>query len=218
MASCCTSTAQCDGTNRFFTRWSKKYAKDYKKKGLAKEQRLLLEGVRAVPVRNATILDIGCGVGALHHALLKEGAARSVGVDAAEGMVEQAKLMAEQLGVQDRTEYHHADFLAIAASLEESDITLMDKVVCCDERLDELIDASSQKTRRVLGLTHPKNSFFIRVAFKMQIAFAKLFRWKFHPYWHDWARMQKEILQKRFTLKYESSTLVWTILVFQRCE
>ncbi len=216
MSGCCSSTAQCEGTNRFFSRWSKKYARDYRKKGLAKEQRMLLEGLRAVPLRHAIILDIGCGVGALHHALLKEGAARSVGVDAAEGMVVQAKLMAEQVGVQDRTEYHHADFLVIESLLPQGDITILDKVVCCDGRLDELVDAATRKTGRVLGLTHPRNNLLVRAAFKIQIALAKLFRWKFHPYWHDWVEMKRKILQRGFDLKYESSTFVWNVLVFQR--
>ena len=94
--SCCTSNS-CSGTNIFFSRWSKSFAKRFRKKGLEKVQRYLLEGIRLEPVKDRHILDIGCGVGALHLTLLQEGAILATGIEAAEGMLEKAKEFQKKL-------------------------------------------------------------------------------------------------------------------------
>ena len=214
--SCCTTLQPHEGTNRFFSRWSKKYAKNYKKKGLAKEQRFLLEGIKQEPVHSRTVLDIGCGVGALHHTLLREGAARSVGVDIADGMVRQAEQFARQFNLQDRAEYRVGDFVQLAGTIDQSDVTMLDKVVCCYGNLEELIDASTEKTRHILALTHPKENLLMRVAFKTQIALAKLLRWKFRPFWHDWVVMKASIIARGFEPIYENSTIAWQVVVFRR--
>ncbi|MEX0737534.1 MAG: methyltransferase domain-containing protein [Bacteroidota bacterium] len=214
--SCCTTSQPHEGTNRFFSRWSKRYAKDYKKKGLAKEQRFLLEGIKKEPIRSRTILDIGCGVGALHHTLLREGAARSVGIDIADGMVRQAEEFAKQFNLQDRAEYRTGDFVLLSDTIGESDVTVLDKVVCCYDNLEELLETSTGKTRLIFALTHPKENLLMRVAFKTQIALAKLFRWKFHPYWHDWVVMKAAIIARGFEPMYENSTIAWQVLVFRR--
>lgn len=214
--SCCSTPQPHEGTNRFFTRWSKKYAKQYKKRGLAKEQRFLLEGIKKEPIQSRTILDIGCGVGALHHVLLREGAARSIGVDIADGMVRQAEQFSREFNLQDRTEYRTGDFVRLADSIGESDVTMLDKVVCCYENLEGLLETSTKKTRHILALTHPRENLLLKVVFQTQIALAKLFRWKFRPFWHDWVVMKASIIARGFEPIYENSTIAWQVVVFRR--
>ena len=212
---CCTSDS-CGGTNAFFSRWSKKYAKRFNKNGLEKVQRLLLEGIKRESVREKDILDIGCGVGSLHITLLREGAACATGIDVAEGMLEKAKELSSGFGLHERVSYRHGDFVELADSLPDADITILDKVVCCYGDLDRLLEKSVGKTKRIYGLTHPKNSFLVGGMFKLQIAILKLFRSKFHPFWHDWDLMHQKITQRGFRLLYEKPTLVWNVAVFQR--
>ena len=106
---CCTSP-QCSGTNDFFSKWARRYAKRFRKKGLEKVQRLLLDGIRKETVREKNILDIGCGVGSLHLTLLQEGAAGAMGIDVAEGMLEKAREFSSTLGLQEKVSYRHYDF------------------------------------------------------------------------------------------------------------
>jgi len=213
--SCCTSNS-CSGTNIFFSRWSKSFAKRFRKKGLEKVQRYLLEGIRLEPVKDRHILDIGCGVGALHLTLLQEGAILATGIEAAEGMLEKAKEFSLSFGLQEKISYHLGDFVSLADTLPDAEITVMDKVVCCYENLDQLIETSTKKTKRMYGLTHPRNNILIGSMFRFQIAILKLFRFKFHPFWHDWDLMHKEINRQGFRLLYQKSTFVWNVAVFQR--
>lgn len=212
----CCSSESCQGTNKFFSRWSKTYAKRFKRKGLEKVQRYLLESIQQGPLSTKEILDIGCGVGSLHLTLLREGAAMATGVDISEGMLDHAKKLAAEMGFQEKTRYVLGDFVEKASEIPEGDITLLDKVVCCYENLDALIEASTARTRSLYGLTHPRNNFLMKGVFKTQIFFSKLFRTKFRPFWHDWARMREMVIARGFRPVFERPTIAWQIMVFQR--
>ena len=167
MAGCCTRS--CEGTDRFFSRFAHRYEKAFRKKGLEKIQRLLLDGVRRARNGSSTILDIGCGVGALHLTLLREGAQQAVGIDASEKMIASARTLARELGFAEHTQYLYGDFVALSESVDESDITLLDKVVCCYEDLESLLHSSINKTRSVYALTFPRNTRLVKVGFWIQI-------------------------------------------------
>lgn len=216
MSQHCCGPGKYEGTNAFFSRMSKTYERRFRRKGLEKVQRYLLEGVRMEPVGSKEILDIGCGVGALHLTLLAEGAVSATGVDLSEGMLQQARASAERLGYAGKTRYVFGDFVDEAGTLPDADITLMDKVVCCYENADALVDRAAAKSRRVVAISHPKESFPIRFSFRVQIFLAALFRFRFHPFWHDWQKLCDRLRSAGFEQIYENSTIVWSVVVFRR--
>ncbi|HEY6951140.1 MAG TPA: methyltransferase domain-containing protein [Bacteroidota bacterium] len=216
MACICPTNAFQEGANSFFSRYSGVYARRFRRHGLERMQKLLLRGIPPETVRDSEILDIGCGVGALHLTLLKEGAARAVGVDMSEGMIETAKQFSVDLGVESRAEYVIGDFVEVADSIRKSDVTLLDKSVCCYEDIDTLVRSSTAKTKAIYALSHPRQNLFMELAFKGHIFFAKLFRWKFHPFWHDWRKMREDIRKLGFALVYSNATPMWQVLVFKR--
>jgi 2-polyprenyl-3-methyl-5-hydroxy-6-metoxy-1,4-benzoquinol methylase len=216
MASCCSPGSPCNGTNTFFTRWSRYYAKRFRAGGLEPVQKYLLDGIGTEPVTGRSVLDIGCGVGSLHLTLLQRGAATSVGVDLSEGMLREARSFADTLGLSQRTEYLNGDFAVLAPTIPESDITVLDKVVCCYEDLHALVTSSTCKTKRLYALSHPKENIIMKSLFKGHKTLAGIFGWSFHPFWHNWDEMKSLIVSQGFTLTYERSTLAWQVLVFRR--
>ncbi len=216
MTSCCSPGGGCCGTNAFFTRWSRYYARRYRSGGLEPVQKYLLDGIATQPIAGSTVLDIGCGVGSLHLSLLQRGAATSVGIDLSEGMLKEARKFADKLGLSERTEYINGDFAALASSIPESDITVLDKVVCCYEDLRALVTSSTAKTKLVYALSHPKENMLMRGLFKGHTALARMFGWSFHPFWHNWAEMKSLIHSQGFVLAYTRSTVAWQVLVFRR--
>ena len=46
-----------------------------------------MAGLEQVGYREATVLDIGCGVGPIHQSMLEQGASEAVGVDLAPGRI-----------------------------------------------------------------------------------------------------------------------------------
>jgi 2-polyprenyl-3-methyl-5-hydroxy-6-metoxy-1,4-benzoquinol methylase len=192
------------------------YAKRFRTGGLEPVQKYLLEGIRKQPTRGNTVLDIGCGVGSLHLTLLKEGAEQAIGVDMSEGMLREAKRFAETSGVAGRVHYVVGDFVQLSSSIPAGDITVLDKVVCCYENVQGLINAATAKTKSTFALSHPKENLLMKMLFKGHLTLAKMFRWSFHPFWHNWDEMASLIQARGFRLMYENSTISWHVLVYTR--
>jgi len=216
MACACGISPRMAGTGSFFSRSAGYYARKNRLFGLEKIQRNLLEGLRGAIPPTATILDIGCGIGALHLELLERGAVSAVAVDVSEGMIAEAKKAAHARGVEDRIRYINGDLADMQVAIDPADVTLMDKVVCCYEDLPRLLSKAMASTHTVLALTHPRNRAVVRWAFGLQKFLARVFHARFHALWHDWDQMREQILQGGFTQLYERSTLSWTALVFRR--
>ena len=64
MPPCCTPSHSREGTNRFFSRQAKGFAKRFRKKGLAGEQRLLEEGILKSAPGGSSILELVAESGA----------------------------------------------------------------------------------------------------------------------------------------------------------
>lgn len=216
MSSCCNSLGTYEPTNKYFSRLSKRYAKSFRKSRLEKTQRYLLEGVRKEPVASKEILDIGCGVGALHMSLLREGAGAATGVEISEGMLQQAKKLAEESHLEGKTRYVLGDFVEESETMKEADITFLDKVVCCYKDYAAIIERSTAKTKTIYALSHPKNTLLMESMFKLQIFILKLSRGSFYPFWHDWNEVHRIILGEGFQLIYSNSTIAWQVLVYKR--
>lgn len=216
MNCCCSTPPVIRSTEKFFNKAARYYAKRYLKKGLEKEQRFLFDGITQTGPAGKSILDIGCGVGQIHFELLKRGAASAHGFDIAAGQLESARKFATQLNFADRVAYTQGDFLAVADSAREADITILDKVVCCYADPAALVDASLAKTRAVYALTLPRPLAVIRAYTAVLTLFAKLFGGLFHPYWHDWGKLVERIERAGFRVAYHDHTFVWDAYVFTR--
>lgn len=83
---CC--NAQTAATQRFFSKLAGLSRWRYRLLGPEKSQRQLLAALEEAGVDDATLLEIGCGVGYLHQRLLKTHAAASaIGIDLSERML-----------------------------------------------------------------------------------------------------------------------------------
>lgn len=80
----------------------------YLRKSMLIRFRRTVEGCR--PISGRTCLDVGCGPGHYGIALARLGAARVLGIDFAEGMLERARRNAEAAGQQKICEFAAADF------------------------------------------------------------------------------------------------------------
>ena len=121
-----------NGLNKIFNKSkAARESRSYLKKGLGKRARMLAESLRSLGLSEATLLEIGCGVGALHLELLKQGAGRAIGVDVSSSYVEAATSLAQSLGFQDSAEYHLGNFVDREGDFPSADIVVLDRVLCC---------------------------------------------------------------------------------------
>ena len=211
MTCCC-----LESTNEFFNTQARRLEKQFKKKGLRKEQKHLVEGIRRSGMNDTEILEIGCGVGGLHLSLLKDGAAQATGFDISERMIATARTLAAEMGLQERTQYWQGDFVTMHEKAPMADVTVLDKVICCYENASALISRSTAKTRRIYAVCYPCQNGLVRFIFRNAKYLLKLFRQTFHPYYHEPQQIQNWIVENGFEKVYEKETVVWLVQVFCR--
>src|SRR3972149_5220101 len=86
------SCAQCQGIERMFDRRAaERELRQYRAAGPGGTTRLLIDALKAEGVAGLTLLDIGGGVGAIQHELLRAGGRRATAVDASSADLDAAR-------------------------------------------------------------------------------------------------------------------------------
>jgi len=201
---------------RFFSLFARSYRRRFSKKGFESSQLQLLEGLSQAGYDNATLLEIGSGVGYLHQTLLERGAKSAVGIDLAADMLKEAKDWADEKGLAERTEYLQGDFIALLDQVTPAEITLLDKVVCCYPFAKLLLNSSTAKTKRVIALTYPRKRWFIKLVTEVVAVGLKIFGSDFRPYVHEPDDIERWICEAGFTKIDQQQTVIWLTQVYQK--
>lgn len=209
---CCTT----DGTDRIFSAQARRYARKFRRKGLDRAQREILRALAVVGVENRSILEVGCGVGGLHLNLLKSGARTALGVDLSTGMIEEAKKLAREFGVIERASYWQGDLVVSNGAIPQSDIVILDKVLCCYADPRALIEISAGKAGMLYAVSYPRNAWLATIGFTISQWIGTLFRWSFHPYYHKPAWLDELVKQQGLQEIAAGTTPIWQIRLFGR--
>lgn len=212
--SCCCPHSRSG--SRLFSRYARRYRRRFEKKGLEASERQLVEGIERAGFANASLLEIGSGVGYLHQYLLQHGAATAVGVDLSPRMVEEAEALARKNGLAERTRYRVGDFIEQADSFEPADVVILDKVICCYPDAERMVKTSVARARRVYAYTIPRDRWYTRLFITIGALLLRLVRSSFRSYVHRPERIEAWVSAAGFTNRYENQTLVWLTRVYAR--
>jgi SAM-dependent methyltransferase len=158
--------------------------RDYRRNGPRGWTSRLIEALSAGGVEGLTVLEIGAGVGAVHHALLEAGAEAAVDVDASGPYLQAAQREAERRGWADRVRYHKGDAVLLAGAIEPADLVALDRVVCCYPDMAALVGLAASRTRRRLGIVLPRDDAWIRAGVALSNAWAAVRRDPFRVHVH----------------------------------
>jgi Methyltransferase domain len=142
----------------------------YREKGPIASTQALIDALKAEGVEDATLLDIGGGIGAIQHELLAAGAARATSVDASAAYLEAARKESSRRGLDSRVTYRHGDFVEFAESIPAADIVTLDRVINVYPDWERLVELSAARTQRLYGLVYPRETPMVRlVIFAMNL-------------------------------------------------
>ena len=130
----------------------------YRAKGPRAWTRSLIEAIRAEGVEGATLLDIGGGIGAIHHELLGAGVSHATCVEASAAYLEAARDETKLRGDTARVTFMLGDFVDVAESVPPADIVTLDRVVNTYPDAQRLIELSANHAQRLYGLVLPRNT------------------------------------------------------------
>jgi magnesium-protoporphyrin O-methyltransferase len=167
-------------------------------------------------LKNARLLDIGGGVGAIHHELLGIVADEATHVDASSAYLKEAKNEAARRGHSDQVRFIHADFTDVASELPTADIVTLDRVVCCYPDFRRLLKSAAEHSQRALAFTYPREIWYLRIALRLMNFFQRLRRDPFRVFLHPVAEMDALLKREGFQRVTQRRLFVWEMALYQR--
>ncbi|MDA4120739.1 MAG: methyltransferase domain-containing protein [Thaumarchaeota archaeon] len=204
-----------EGISCCFDDESKQMLKDYRKEGLDDTSTVVSNALSSRDLAGSSILELGCGIGALSLELLKKGAGSVHGIDLSPAMVELARSLAAEAGVSQKASFERGD--GAVANLPRSDVVILDKVVCCYPDVVALVDNSSSAARRYYVFSLPNDrrvvTRFLRFFVPLQAIFSR--RNPFRFFIHSTSQIEEKLKAKGFTPVFESAVgWIWSVFIF----
>jgi 2-polyprenyl-3-methyl-5-hydroxy-6-metoxy-1,4-benzoquinol methylase len=190
--------------------------RNYRRRGPMKQTKLILEAIRSLGLRNANLLDIGGGIGAIHHELLGDVARQATHVDASSRYLKEAKAEASRRGHSDRVNFIHADFTDVANELPQADIVTLDRVVCCYPDFRRLLKSAAEHSKSALALTYPRETWYIRFVLNVENFFQAIRKDPFRVFIHPVAEMDALLKEEGFKRVSLHRLFVWEMTLYQR--
>jgi predicted O-methyltransferase YrrM len=141
----------CDprGCDQFFgSRFARRVAARYRKRGLDKTATRIVAFLEREGVEDATVLEIGGGVGEIQLELLKRGAARAVNLELSPAYDGEARALLREAGIADeRVDRLLHDIAEAPEAVEPADVVVLHRVVCCYPDYERLLGAAAWRAR-----------------------------------------------------------------------
>jgi 16S rRNA G966 N2-methylase RsmD len=181
MAGCCNSR----GCDQFFNpRFARRMAKRYRKRGLDRPARRMVDFLQGRGFDGATVLEVGGGIGEIQLELLKRGAQRSINLELSPAYEREAAQLAREAGLEGRIERRLHDIAIDPTEVEPVDIVVLHRVVCCYPDYERLLSAAGDHAGRLLVFSHPPRNPISRAIVAAQNLGFRLLRREFRTFAH----------------------------------
>ncbi len=187
--------------------------KGFRKDGLSDTATTMADSIGKDALAGTTILELGCGFGALTLEFIRRGAKSAVGIDLSPKMIQLGRALASEAGLSQAVTFQLGD--AANSELRRSDIVVLDTVLCCYPDVGALIDNSSSAARRYYAISIPDDARLatklFRLVLPIQVAIFRRggFRFFIHP-----SRMIRKRLEGRGFKLVSSKPAGWMWSVF----
>jgi len=207
----------CDGLEDQFDReTAQRELRRFRRRGPIRSTGRLIEALRAADVSGAAILDVGGGIGAIHHALLDAGAYTAFQIDVSPAYIESAREETVRRGHANRVLFLRGDFVQWVNNIPDADIVTLDRVICCYPDMESLVRGAATKARRLVGAVYPRDTWSARLGVRLINLVLRLRRSAFRVYAHSPAAIAAVLRGQGFERISEQRTFVWDITVFAR--
>lgn len=210
----------CCAHDAYDVQFDDQYAADelkrFRTKGPEDTARALVAELSALGVQGATLLDIGGGIGAIHHQLLDAGMSTAVHVDASRPYIAAARREAEARGHGDRVQFVHGDFVQVAGDVPPADVVTLDRVICCYGDMEALVAASAARARRLYAASFPRDRWYVHLLFAGWNLLKRVQRDSFRLYLYPVDAIDTAIRRQGFRPRKSVRTFVWHVALYER--
>jgi 2-polyprenyl-3-methyl-5-hydroxy-6-metoxy-1,4-benzoquinol methylase len=206
MAGCC-DPGRYDET--FGEGFSKRVARRYRRRGVDRTARRMVDFLATSDLSGATVLEIGGGVGEIGLELLRRGAASATVLELSSAYDGEARRLAEEAGVADRVHRRIVDVAQHPEQVEPADLVVLHRVVCCYPDYDRLLGASADLCRRRIAFSHPPRNVVSRCVLATQNAVLAMSSNDFRAFAHPPKAMLRVLTGRGFTPVLAHHGTIW---------
>jgi magnesium-protoporphyrin O-methyltransferase len=182
----------------------------------------LVEALGDAGLRDRSLLEVGCGVGELTLACLGRGAARATGTDLSEEAITQARRLAGERGLADRSRFEVAD--GATAPLASHDVVALNRVICCFPDAAGLVDHTAAAARTIYGIVLPRSEGIAGVVTRSMIRAENLMFWMrrrtfggYRAFVHDVPAIDRRLHEAGLRRVHQRKVrYVWHLAVYER--
>ncbi|MBJ7598038.1 MAG: SAM-dependent methyltransferase [Candidatus Nephthysia bennettiae] len=213
MSDCCTPK----GYRQLFNeKGARGQARRYRRKGLDSTSRRLVQLLKRRSLQDRTLLEVGGGIGAVQIELLKAGVGSAVSVELTPTYEDVAAELLCEAGLRNRVERRITDFAQAGSEVQAADIVVLNRVICCYPDMPALAGAAADRTRQVLVMSFPRESWWTRLAVRLGNLGLRLARRQFQVFLHPPARILATAEQHGLRTSFNEPGLFWQVTALER--
>lgn len=213
MASCCGPDDPDRYDDVFDEEFARSVARRYRRKGLTPVERRIVDYVAAAGISEASVLEVGGGVGELQLELLARGASRTVNLELSSAYEAVAAKLIERAGVAGRvTRILGVDLAREPESVDPADVVILHRVVCCYPDADRLLGAAAGRARHTIVFSHPPRSWLTRTIVAIGNLTLRLRGRSYRGFVHEPAAMVAVLRRHGFEPRYRHRGLIWCVV------
>src|SRR3954452_16497873 len=209
----------CDprGCDQFFgDSFARRSARRYREHGLDRTARRIVEFLEERGIEDATVLEIGGGVGDIQIELLERGAAHTTNLELSPAYEGVARELLRQHGLERRVDRRLCDLAVDGATVGQADIVVLHRVVCCYPDYERLLTAVAQHARHLVVFSHPPRNWISRLAVAAANLRLKLQRKDFRVFAHPPAALLEALERNGRRPTFAHRGLIWHVEALER--
>lgn len=213
MGKCCGG----DDYDAFFNSGrAKKFARQYRKRGLTNTSSLMVDYLCAHGIDGASVLEIGGGVGQIQVELLRRGAAQVTNLEISTNYEAEATQLLEQAGMTSRVTRRFVDIAKAPDEVASADIVILHRVVCCYDDYAALLSAAGSHAEHLLVFSHPPRNVLVRGEFWIKNFVRRIRRNPFRTFVHPPSAMVSALHATGLKTGFEHRGWSWNIVGLER--
>ena len=207
----------CASTDRHFTlERAKTEMRRYRRRGPTGTARRILAMLREADARAMAVMDVGGGIGVMHHELLATGARSAVQVEASTAYIDVAREEAVRRAQSDRVTFVHGDAVNAVPGLPPADLVVLDRVLCCYPEFEPLVEVTAGRAIQYWAASYPRERWFIRLQMQWENSRREKAGNEFRSYLHPVDRVYALLAKAGLTPIRTHRGMFWEVVLCRR--
>ena len=200
----------------FGDRFARRLARRYRRRGLNRTQQRLVGFLADRGLQDASVLEIGGGLGEIQVELLRRGASQVTSLEISEGYEARAAELLEASGMTHRVDRRFLDIATSPDAVATADVVVLHRVVCCYRDYERLLGAAGSHALKLLVFSYPPRNLLSRAVIGWDNVVRRLRRNDFRAFVHPPEAMLAVLRQQGLRPRYHHRGLAWEVVGLQR--